>query len=120
MIPAVASKGMWRMIGQQVRSRRDRSIALGAGILVASVSFSLLTADLHTRTGATLIVATRDPAVDARCDHHLAIRDGRMEAPSAEKHGQKFRAPGYGVTRLSPSWEMPNTRIGAATWRRCI
>jgi putative ABC transport system permease protein len=48
MIPAMASKGMWRMIGQQVRSRRDRSIALGAGILVASVSFSLLTAAAST------------------------------------------------------------------------
>jgi hypothetical protein len=36
------------MIGQEVRSRRDRAIALGAGILVASVSFSLLTADVST------------------------------------------------------------------------
>ena len=48
MIPAMASKGMWRVIGRQVRSRRDRSLALGAGILVASVSFSLLTADVAT------------------------------------------------------------------------
>jgi len=48
MIAAMASKGMWRMIGRQVRSRRDRSIALGAGILVASVSFSLLTAAAST------------------------------------------------------------------------
>src|ERR1700684_3786384 len=48
MIPPMASKGMWRMIGRQVRSRRDRSIALGAGILVASVSFSLLTAAAST------------------------------------------------------------------------
>jgi hypothetical protein len=48
MISAMASKGVWRMIGRQVRSRRDRSIALGAGILVASVSFSLLTADVST------------------------------------------------------------------------
>ena len=39
---------MWPMIVRQVRSRRDRSIALGAGILVASVSFSLLTADVST------------------------------------------------------------------------
>jgi hypothetical protein len=36
---------MRRMIGRQVRSRRDRSIALGAG-MIASVSFSLLTADV--------------------------------------------------------------------------
>jgi hypothetical protein len=48
MIAAMASKGLWRMIGQQVRSRRDRSIALGAGILVASVSFSLLTSAVAT------------------------------------------------------------------------
>lgn len=44
----MAAKGMWRMIGRQVRSRRDRTIALGAGILVASVSFSLLTAAAAT------------------------------------------------------------------------
>ena len=48
MIAAMAAKGMWRMIGRQVRSRRDRTIALGAGILVASVSFSLLTAAAAT------------------------------------------------------------------------
>jgi hypothetical protein len=48
MIALMVSKGLWRMIAQQVRSRRDRSIALGAGILVASVSFSLLTADVST------------------------------------------------------------------------
>ena len=36
------------MITRQVTSRRDRSIALGAGILVASVSFSLLTAAAST------------------------------------------------------------------------
>jgi putative ABC transport system permease protein len=48
MMPPVVSKGMWRIIGRQVWSRRDRSIALGAGILVASVSFSLLTADVST------------------------------------------------------------------------
>ncbi len=36
------------MIARQVRARRDRSIALGAGILVASVSFSLLTAAAST------------------------------------------------------------------------
>jgi hypothetical protein len=40
--------GLWRMIVRQVSSRRDRSIALGAGILVASVSFSLLTAAAST------------------------------------------------------------------------
>ena len=40
MIAAMAAKGMWRMIGRQVRSRRDRSIALaghprGLGELLA-------------------------------------------------------------------------------------
>jgi putative ABC transport system ATP-binding protein len=49
---------------------------------VTGVAIFDLLIDLHTRTGATLIVATHDPAVDARCDHHMAIRDGRMEAPS--------------------------------------
>jgi len=37
--------------------------------------------ELHARTGATLLVATHDPAVDARCDIHLAIRDGKMATP---------------------------------------
>jgi ABC-type lipoprotein release transport system permease subunit len=40
--------GLGRMILRQVRSRRDRAFALGAGILVASVSFSLLTAAAST------------------------------------------------------------------------
>ena len=62
----MASKGMWRMIGRQVRSRRDRSIALGAGIVVASVSFSLLTAAASTSqlqvTGT--VEASARPAYD--------------------------------------------------------
>jgi hypothetical protein len=58
--------GLWRMIGRQVRSRRDRSIALGAGILVASVSFSLLTAAASTsqlEVHGTVDAASR-PAYD--------------------------------------------------------
>ena len=60
------SSGLWRMIGRQVRSRRDRSIALGAGILVASVSFSLLTAAAATsqlEVHGTVDAASR-PAYD--------------------------------------------------------
>ncbi len=60
---------------------------------VTGVAIVDLLIDLHTRTGATLIVATHDPAVDARCDHHLAIRDGRMEAPSAESTARTFERP---------------------------
>jgi putative ABC transport system permease protein len=54
------------MIGQQVRSRRDRSIALGAGILVASVSFSLLTAAASTSQLAVhgTVDAAARPAYD--------------------------------------------------------
>jgi putative ABC transport system permease protein len=66
MIARMASKGMWRMIGRQVSSRRDRSIALGAGILVASVSFSLLTAAAATsqlEVHGTVDAASR-PAYD--------------------------------------------------------
>jgi putative ABC transport system ATP-binding protein len=60
---------------------------------VTGVAIFDLLIDLHTRTGATLIVATHDPAVDARCDHHLAIRDGRMEVPSAESAARSFERP---------------------------
>ncbi|MGA7912884.1 MAG: FtsX-like permease family protein [Candidatus Dormiibacterota bacterium] len=62
----MTSGGLWRMIGRQVRSRRDRSIALGAGILVASVSFSLLTAAASTsqlEVHGTIDAAAR-PAYD--------------------------------------------------------
>jgi putative ABC transport system permease protein len=54
------------MIGRQVRSRRDRSIALGAGILVASVSFSLLTAAASTSQLAVhgTVNAAARPAYD--------------------------------------------------------
>src|ERR1700690_64809 len=60
------SAGLLRMIGRQVHSRRDRSIALGAGILVASVSFSLLTAAAATsqlEVHGTVEAASR-PAYD--------------------------------------------------------
>src|SRR5579863_3451574 len=62
----VASNGLWRMIGRQVRSRRDRAIALGAGILVASVSFSLLTAAASTSQLAVhgTVDAAAQPAYD--------------------------------------------------------
>jgi putative ABC transport system permease protein len=39
---------LWRLVAREVRSRRDRAVALGSGILVASVSFSLLTAAVST------------------------------------------------------------------------
>jgi putative ABC transport system permease protein len=39
---------LWRLVAREVRSRRDRALALASGILVASVSFSLLTAAAST------------------------------------------------------------------------
>lgn len=63
---------------------------------VTGVAIFDLLIDLHTRTGATLIVATHDPAVDARCDHHLAIRDGKMEPQSAETAALTFERPAKG------------------------
>ena len=65
-MPPMVTKGLWRMIGRQVRSRRDRSLAIGAGILVASVSFSLLTAAASTsqlEVHGTIDAAAR-PAYD--------------------------------------------------------
>ncbi len=49
--------------------------------------------ELHARTGATVIVATHDPAVNARCDVHLAIRDGRMEPPTDIQARDSFARP---------------------------
>jgi putative ABC transport system ATP-binding protein len=49
--------------------------------------------ELHERTGATLLVATHDPAVDARCDVHLAIRDGKMVPLSSEAAATTFGRP---------------------------
>ncbi|HEY6468368.1 MAG TPA: ABC transporter ATP-binding protein [Candidatus Dormibacteraeota bacterium] len=49
--------------------------------------------ELHSRTGATLLVATHDPAVDARCDVHLGIRDGKMEPPAASEARASFARP---------------------------
>jgi putative ABC transport system ATP-binding protein len=49
--------------------------------------------ELHARTGATLLVATHDPAVDARCNVHLAIRDGKMAPPSEEASARAFARP---------------------------
>ena len=50
--------------------------------------------ELHSRTGATLLVATHDPAVDARCDVHLAIRDGKMVPPTDQEARVTFARPG--------------------------
>jgi putative ABC transport system ATP-binding protein len=48
--------------------------------------------ELHSRTGATLLVATHDPAEDARCEVHLAIRDGKMvPATASEAHASLAR-----------------------------
>jgi putative ABC transport system permease protein len=62
----MAGGGVSRMIRQQVRARRDRSLALGAGILVASVSFSLLTAAVSTSqlTVQGIVEASSHPAYD--------------------------------------------------------
>lgn len=49
--------------------------------------------ELHARTGATLLVATHDPAVDARCNVHLAIRDGKMAPPSEEASARTSARP---------------------------
>ena len=49
--------------------------------------------EMHARTGATLLVATHDPAVDARCDVHLAIRDGKMVPLAPEAAATTFSRP---------------------------
>jgi putative ABC transport system ATP-binding protein len=49
--------------------------------------------EMQGRTGATLLVATHDPAVDARCDVHLAIRDGKMVPLAAEEAATTFSRP---------------------------
>jgi putative ABC transport system ATP-binding protein len=53
-----------------------------------------LLVDLHARIGATLLIATHDPAVDARCDVHLSIRDGKMVATTATAARDSFARPG--------------------------
>lgn len=44
MMAPVFGRGIWWVSWRELRSRRDRAVALGGGILVAAVSFSLLTA----------------------------------------------------------------------------
>src|ERR1700730_14868299 len=74
---------MLRMIGQQVRSRRDRSIALGAGILVASVSFSLLTA--AASTSQLEVHGTVNAAARPACD--ILVRPkGAADAIETQKN----------------------------------
>ena len=60
------ARGLGRMVVRQVRSRIDRALALGAGILVASVSFSLLTATASTSQLAVhgTVDAAARPAYD--------------------------------------------------------
>jgi putative ABC transport system ATP-binding protein len=49
--------------------------------------------ELHERTGATLLVATHDPAVDARCTVHLAIRDGKQAERAGDDRDVRFSRP---------------------------
>jgi putative ABC transport system ATP-binding protein len=49
--------------------------------------------EVQARSGATLLVATHDPAVDARCDVHLAIRDGRTSARPPAAAARSFDRP---------------------------
>ena len=115
MIPAMASKGMWRMIGRQVRSRRDRSIALGAGILVASVSFSLLTAAastsqlavhgtvrLRTRPAYDILVRPKG-AADAIETQDNLVRDNYL----ADTFG------GISIAQWQKILELPNVTVAA-------
>ena len=90
--------------GEQQRVAIARALIVNPPLLLAdeptgnldsvtgATIFDLLI-DLHSRTGATLVVATHDPAIDARCDRHMAIRDGRMEPPPAESSARSFERP---------------------------
>lgn len=90
--------------GEQQRVAIARALIVNPPLLLAdeptgnldsvtgATIFDLLI-DLHSRTGATLVVATHDPAIDARCDHHMAIRDGKMEPPSEETSIRSFERP---------------------------
>ena len=90
--------------GEQQRVAIARALIVNPPLLLAdeptgnldfvtgATIFDLLI-DLHARTGATLVVATHDPAIDARCDHHMAIRDGKMEPPSADSSTHSFERP---------------------------
>jgi putative ABC transport system ATP-binding protein len=90
--------------GEQQRVAIARALIVNPPLLLAdeptgnldsvtgATIFDLLI-DLHSRTGATLVVATHDPAIDARCDHHMAIRDGKVEPPSEETPSRSFERP---------------------------
>ncbi|TFV31433.1 hypothetical protein E4K10_03430 [Streptomyces sp. T1317-0309] len=56
------------MILEQLRRRRGRALALAAGILVASTSFTLLTATVDTSKATTVTVRkTRGPRTTSWC-----------------------------------------------------
>ena len=69
--------------------------------------------ELHARTGATLLVATHDPAVDARCDVHLAIRDGKW-CPHAYGSAKQLRPSRDGV-RAFETFNRGGKRAGGVT-----
>src|SRR5580658_1273591 len=109
------STGLLRMIGRQVRSRRDRSIALGAGILVASVSFSLLTAAAATsqlEVHGTVDAASR-PAYDI-----LVRPKGAADAIETQDNlvRDNFLAGTYGgisIAQWQKILDLPNVTVAA-------
>jgi putative ABC transport system permease protein len=74
---------LWRLVAREVRSRRDRALALGSGILVASVSFSLLTAAVSTSQLAVRGTVARSfrPAYD------ILVRPASAVSPVERRDG---------------------------------
>lgn len=73
--------------GQQQRVAVARALALHAAVLLADEPTSQLDAENRARildlvaevvaTGAVVILASHDPAVDAACTHHVRLADGK-------------------------------------------
>jgi putative ABC transport system permease protein len=74
---------LWRLVARELRSRRDRALALGLGILVASVSFSLLTAAVSTSQLAVRGTVARSfrPAYD------ILVRPPSAVSPVERREG---------------------------------
>jgi len=77
--------------GEQQRVALARAFAPGPGLLLADEPTGNLDTDtgvrvmdllfaLSTETGSTLLLITHDPALAARCDRTIGLRDGRIAA----------------------------------------
>jgi putative ABC transport system permease protein len=106
---------LWRLVAREVRSRRDRAIALGLGILVASVSFSLLTAEVSTSQLAVRGTVARSfrPAYDILVRPESAVSPVERRDDLVRDNYLAGTFGGISITQWQKILHLPGVQVAA-------